>query len=91
MCPHFQISENLIRVERVSARAHSPTCSIRLTFGYVYGGRGGSSTHTYMENKMKKSEKKVKKDEKKLAYMSVKVWIGVRCGYLSPCVGSVST
>jgi hypothetical protein len=37
----------------------------------MYGGRGGSSTLTYIENKSEKKEKKVKKDEKKLAYMSV--------------------
>jgi len=40
--PKIRISENCLAVERVPGRAHLPTCSIRLTFGYMYGGRGGS-------------------------------------------------
>ena len=62
--PRFQISEISVGVARVSGRAHLPTCSIRLTFGYMYGGRGGSSTLTYIENKMKKNKKNLKKRKK---------------------------
>jgi len=66
-----KISEISWGIARVSRRAHLPTCRMRLTFGHMYGGRGGSSTLTYIENKSEKKEKKVKKDQKKLAYMSV--------------------
>ena len=35
-------------VERVSARLHCPTCSIGLTFGYMWYGGGGVPTLVYM-------------------------------------------
>ncbi len=86
-----KIWQNFLGIERVSGRAHLPTCRIRLTFGYMYGGRGGSSTLTYIENKSEKKEKKLKINQKKSRYMSVCVGKGDRYAYLSPPVGSVSS